>query len=238
MVSSLQLLFSGVEAFEDLKLFRTMIGSLQYLTITRPNFSFAVNKISQFMHAPLLPHWKATKRILRYLQGTKKLGLAFHKCSDTRFYAFFDSDWAANIEDRRSVFGFCVYFGTNLVSWSCRKQSTISRSSTKAEFRSLASCEAELVWLQNLFHELDVSLLTPPTIHCDNLSTVLRMHNPILQDKTKHFQLEIRLIRDKLRNNSLHIVHIPGAEQIADIFTKPLSATSFERLRIKLRVTL
>ncbi|XP_057744131.1 uncharacterized mitochondrial protein AtMg00240-like [Arachis stenosperma] len=129
MISSLRLLSSGAEAFEDSKLFRTMVCSLQYLTITCLDLSFAVNKLSQFMHARLLPHRKAAKRILRYLQGTKEFGLTFHRCNDTRLYAFSDSDWAADIEDRR-------------------KQSTISRSSTEAEFKSLASCETDSAYAQ------------------------------------------------------------------------------------------
>ncbi|XP_072075385.1 uncharacterized mitochondrial protein AtMg00810-like [Arachis hypogaea] len=153
MISSLQLLSIGSERFEDPKLFRSVVETLQYVTITRPDLSFAVQKVSQFMHSPLLAHWKAVKRILRYLQGTKDHGL-LHKCRDYRLYGFSDSDWAADLEDRRSVSGYCIYLGTNLVNWSCRKQPTISRSSTEAEFRSLALCEAEVTWVKNLLDEL------------------------------------------------------------------------------------
>ncbi|XP_015948694.1 uncharacterized mitochondrial protein AtMg00810-like [Arachis duranensis] len=120
MISSLQLLSTGSECFEDPKLFRSVVGTLQYVTITRPDLRFAVQKVSQFMHSPLLAHWKAVKRILRYLQGTKDHGLLLHKCRDYRLYGFSDSDWAADLEDRR-------------------KQPTISKTSTEAEFQSLAS---------------------------------------------------------------------------------------------------
>ncbi|XP_016178263.1 uncharacterized protein LOC107620645 [Arachis ipaensis] len=187
MISSLQLLSTGLEQFEDPKLFKLVVGTLQYVTITRPNLSFAVRKVSQFMHNPLLAHWKAVKRILRYLQGTQEHGLLLHKCNDYRLYGFSNSDWVADLEDRRSVLGYCVFFGANLVTWFCRKQTTISRSSTEAEFRSLVACEAEITWVKNLLSELKIALTTAPSIFCDNLSTILLTANPVLHDKTKHF---------------------------------------------------
>ncbi|XP_016164047.1 uncharacterized protein LOC107606504 [Arachis ipaensis] len=134
MVSSLQLLSSGSKKFDDAKLYRIVVGTLQYLCITRPDISFAVSKISQFMQCPLLAHWKVVKRLLRYLQGTKEHGILIHPSTDYRLYGFADADWAADLEDRR-------------------KQTTISRSSTEAEFRSLAAYEGELVWLTNLLAE-------------------------------------------------------------------------------------
>ncbi|XP_072077717.1 uncharacterized mitochondrial protein AtMg00810-like [Arachis hypogaea] len=153
MVSSLQLLSSGSKKFDDAKLYRIVVGTLQYLCITRPDISFAVSKISQFMQCPLLAHWKVVKRLLRYLQGTKEHGILIHPSTDYRLYGFADADWAADLEDRRSVTGYCVFLGPNLITWCCRKQTTISRSSTEAEFRSLAAYEGELVWLTNLLAE-------------------------------------------------------------------------------------
>ncbi|XP_016206912.1 uncharacterized protein LOC107647346 [Arachis ipaensis] len=236
MISSLQLLSSGSECFDDAKLYGSVVGTLQYLCITRPDISFAVSKVSQFMHSPLLSHWKAVKRILSYLQGTKEHGLLIHPSSDYRLYGFANTDWAADLEDRRSISGYCVFLEPNLVTWCCRKQTTISRSSTEAEFRSLAACEGELVWLTNLLTELKIPMKTIPTIFCDNLSIVLLTTNPVQHNRTKHFQLDVQIIREKLKANSLHVIHIPGHEQVADILPRPLSATAFQRLKDKLRV--
>ncbi|XP_072054367.1 secreted RxLR effector protein 161-like [Arachis hypogaea] len=228
-------MYLGSEEFEDPSLYRSVVGALQYITITRPDLSFAVCKVSQFMHRPLVSHWKAVKRVLRYLQGTKHYGLIFNQCSDYRLYGFTDSDWAADLEDRKSVSGFCVFLGTNLISWYCRKQTTISRSSTEVEFRSLASYEVELEWIQNLLMEMKIKLDTSPTIFYDNMSTCMLAANPILYNKTKHFQLDIQCVRDKINSKLLQIVHIPGTEQIANILTKPLSST-FDKFRNKLRM--
>nr|XP_025688702.1 lysine-rich arabinogalactan protein 18 [Arachis hypogaea] len=118
IVFSLHLPSSGSKKFEVPKLYKTVVGSLQYATITRPDLSYAMSKISQFMHYPLVAYWKVAKCVLRYLQETKEHGLLIRKCSDYRLYGFNDSDWAADLEDRRSVSDFCVFLGTNLVSRS------------------------------------------------------------------------------------------------------------------------
>lgn len=113
-------------------LYRSLVGSLQYLTLTRPEISFAVNTVCQHMHLPLEQHFTAVKRILRYIKGSLHQGLLFSKGSLT-FSAFSDADWAGDALDRRSTGGYCVFLGPNLVSWSTKKQATVARSSTEAE---------------------------------------------------------------------------------------------------------
>ena len=112
--------------FPDLTLFRGTIGSLQYLSITRPDLSFAVNRVCQFMHRPTTTHWQAVKRILRYLKHTISYGLLLKRSSSTRLGAFSDADWAGCPDDRKSTSGFCVYLGDNLISWSSKKQPTVA----------------------------------------------------------------------------------------------------------------
>ena len=110
--------------------YRSIVGALQYLTLARPNISFSVNKVCQFLHAPTIVHWTAVKRILRYLQGSVETGLRLCKSSSTAVSAFSDADWAGCPDDRRSTGGFEVSLGSNLISWSAHKQANVSRSST------------------------------------------------------------------------------------------------------------
>jgi histone deacetylase 1/2 len=124
---------------EDCSNYRSVVGALQYLTLTRPDLSFSVNKVCQYLHAPTTVHWTAVKRILRYVQCTIQIGLTFQRSSSTLLSAFSDADWEGDIDDRRSTGGFAVFFGPNLISWSARKQVTVSRSSTEAEYKSLAN---------------------------------------------------------------------------------------------------
>ncbi|BBH02745.1 transposable element gene [Prunus dulcis] len=128
----------------------TEFSALQYLTITRPDLSYAVNQVCQFMHSPTTLHWQAVKRILRYLKATYDHGLRY-KPGKLELNAYSDADYAGDPDTRHSTGGFCVYFGYNLISWSSKKQKTVSRSSTEAEYRQLAYTAAELSWLRSLF---------------------------------------------------------------------------------------
>ncbi|XP_025616553.1 uncharacterized mitochondrial protein AtMg00810-like [Arachis hypogaea] len=138
MISSVRLSAHGKDVYHNPTLYRSIVGGLQYATITRPEITYAVNKVSQFMQTPLESHWKAVKRILRYLAGTSNWGLRFQRMSECRIYGFSDSDWGSDIDDRKSTSGFYVFLEPNLVSWSSRKQNAVSRSSTGRISR--ASC--------------------------------------------------------------------------------------------------
>jgi histone deacetylase 1/2 len=133
-----------------------IVGVLQYLTLTRPDISFAVNKVCQFLHTPTTIHWSAVKRIMRYIRGTLNLGLKIGVSKSMIVSAFSDADWAGCVDDQRSTSGFVVFLGDNLVSWSARKQATVSWSSTKAEYKSLANAMAEIIWVQKPLTELGI----------------------------------------------------------------------------------
>jgi hypothetical protein len=140
--------FSGTSlGDQDTFLYRSTVGALQYLTLTRPDLSFAVNKACQFLSKPTDVHWEAVKRILRFVKGTAHTGLQIRKSPSTLLSIFTDADWAGCVDDRRSTGGFAVYFGPNLISWSARKQPTVSRSSTEAEYKAIANGTAEGVWI-------------------------------------------------------------------------------------------
>jgi histone deacetylase 1/2 len=239
MQSTCKLSKTGSPALSDPFMYRSVVGALQYATITRPELSYSVNKVCQFMSHPLEAHWTAVKRILRYLKGTIQHGLllspAVPSCTPT-LKAFCDADWASDPDDRRSTSGAAIYFGPNLISWWSKKQPVVARSSTEAEYRSLAHASAELLWLQTLLTELKVSF-TSPLILCDNLSAVSLAHNPILHSRTKHMEIDLFFVREKVISKQLRVVHVPGTDQWADALTKPLSSSKFLELRPKLNVT-
>ena len=143
---------------EDSTQFHSIVGALQYLTLTRPDLSFSVNKVCQYLHAPTTAHWKSVKRILHYVNDTLKLGITFKRSSSNLLSAFSDADWAGCIDDRQSTGGFAIFVGPNLVSWSARKQATVSRSSTEAEYKALTNATTELIWVESLLGELGVKL--------------------------------------------------------------------------------
>jgi len=142
---------------EDSTKYRSIVGALQYLTLTRPDLSFSVNKVCQFLHKPTTVHWGAVKRIIRYVKGTLTMGPQLRRSTSTLVSAFSDADWAGCVDDRRSTGGFAVFFGPNHVSWSARKQPTVSRSSTEAEYKALANATAEMMWIQRLLTEFGIS---------------------------------------------------------------------------------
>ncbi|XP_019167823.1 PREDICTED: uncharacterized protein LOC109163528 [Ipomoea nil] len=173
----------SVVPYADPTQYRSLAGALQYLTVTRPDLSFAVNRVCQHMHSPTTEHWAMLKRVLPYVKGTLHFGLFIRPSSSVAVHAFSDSDWAGDPADRKSTSGFAVFLGGNLISWSCRKQRTVARSSTEAEYKALADVSAEVTWLVSLLQELGVSLATPPTLWSmkpkRSVSNLARVH----QDK-------------------------------------------------------
>jgi hypothetical protein len=151
--------------------YRSIVGALQYLTLTRPDLAYPVNKVCQFLHYPTIEHMTAVKRILHYLKHTLDIGLKFTKSSSMLVSAFSDSDWVGDGDDRRSTRGFAAYLGRNLVFWSARKQPTVSRSSTEAEYKALANATAKLMWVQTLLKELRIHSPTATRIWCDSIDT-------------------------------------------------------------------
>jgi hypothetical protein len=187
------------------------------------------------MHSPSSTHWTAAKRVLRYLKATPSHGLFYSK-GPLQLQAFCDSDWAGSPDDRRSTSGFCVFLGNCLISWSAKKQPVVSRSSTEAEYRSMAIATVELYWLRMLFKDLSIPLLHAPILWCDNVSALALASNPVYHARTKHIEVDYHFVREKVINGDILIKFISTLDQIADIFTKGLSTTRFTLLKSKLLV--
>lgn len=224
------------ELAEDPTLYRSLAGALQYLTFTRPDISYAVQQICLYMHAPRQPHFNALKRIIRYIQGTVDYGIHLSSTPVTSLIAYTDADWGGCSDTRRSTSGYCVFLGDNLVSWSSKRQAVLSRSSAEAEYRGVANVVAESCWIRNLLLELHCPIRKATVVYCDNVSAVYLSSNPIQHQRTKHVEMDIHFVREKVALGQVQVLHVPSSYQYADIFTKGLPRHMFLDFRSSLTV--
>ncbi|PON99369.1 hypothetical protein TorRG33x02_049120 [Trema orientale] len=220
----------------DASAYRCFIGRLLYLTLSHPDITFAVHKLSQFLSRPRLPHLKAAHHLLRYLKHRPGQGLFFSASSSLQVKAFSDADWGSCPDTRKSVTGFCIFLGDSLVSWKAKKQSTISRSSAEAEYRALAATTSEILCLQNLLHDFQLVVSSPALLFCDNQAAIYIASNPTFHERTKHIELDCHFVRDKVSQGSVKLLPIRSQHQLADIFTKPLSSSLLFPLLSKMAV--
>lgn len=221
----------------DAAFYRSIVGALKYLTLTRPDLQYAVQQVCFHMHSPRDSHWNLVKRILRYIRGTMVLGLTLSASSSTDLVAYSDADWAGCPDTRRSTSGYCVYLGPSLISWSSKRQPTVSRSSAEAEYRAVANTVAECSWLRQLLQELHLDVPKATIVYCDNVSAVYLSANPVHHRRTKHIELDIHFVREQLALGRVRVLHVPTAQQFADVMTKGLPTTTFEEFRSSLCVT-
>ncbi|XP_020698241.1 uncharacterized protein LOC110110921 [Dendrobium catenatum] len=216
-------------------LFRHLVGSLQYLTLTGSDIAFTMNKLCQHMHSPDDTDFKLLKRLLRYIKGTIKFGLPITATS-LDFHAYSDSDWAGDPLNRKSITGFCAFLGSNLISWQVKKQKTVARSSTEAEYRALATAATDITWLRRLLQEFQILSSKPTVLMSDNTSSIAIANDPIFHARTKHIEIDFHFIRECIQNNVLRISHVHTTDQLADLFTKALSIPRFQDLCDKLNI--
>jgi hypothetical protein len=200
--------------------YRSIVGALQYLTLTRLDITFSVNKVCKFLHNPTSEHMTTMKRILRYIQGTIKWGVEFTKGRSLMVSAYSNVDWAGCLGVWCSIGGFAVYVGANLVSWCVKKQPMRSRSSKEAEYKSMAIVTAEIIWVQTILRWLGISEPKAPHLWCDNLRATYLSANPIFLARTKHIEIDYHFIGERVAERLLNIQFISFGDQVAGRFTK------------------
>lgn len=236
MVPGYQLHHNDGTALSDITGYRRLVGRLLYLTATRPDISYAVQQLSQFIDAPTDKHLSAAHRVLRYIKNAPGQGLFYPKGNDLHLNVFSDSDWATCVETRRSITGYCVFLGSALISWKSKKQATISRSSSEAEYRALASTVCEVQWITFILEDLQTPMQKPAVLFCDNKSAVAMAENHVFHEKTKHIEIDCHLVREKVSHGLIKLMPISSSNQVADGFTKPLPVTMFRTFTSKLGI--
>ncbi|GJT07398.1 putative ribonuclease H-like domain-containing protein [Tanacetum coccineum] len=209
----------------DVHLYRSMIGSLMYLTASRPDIMFAVCACSRFQVTPKTSHLNAVKRIFRYLKGKPKLGLWYPRVSSFDLEAYSDSDYAGANLDRKSTTGGCQFLGRRLISWQCKKQTIVATSTTEAEYVAAANCCGQVLWIQNQMLDYGFNFMNTK-IYIDNESTICIVKNPVFHSKTKHIAIRHHFIRDAYEKKLIQVLKIHTDDNVADLLTKAFDVSS------------
>lgn len=199
-----------------------LVGRLIYLFVTRPELSYYVHILAQFMQHPRQEHWEAALRVVWYLKGNPGQGILLHADCDLQLYAWCDSDWACCPLTRRSITGWFVLFGNSPISWKTKKQHTVSRSSAEAEYQSMATTTCELIWLKALLLSLGVAHPHSMKLYCDNQAALHIAANPVFYERTKYIEIDCHFIRNAILRGNINTRYVPTHAQLADIFTKAL----------------
>ncbi|GJW11538.1 putative ribonuclease H-like domain-containing protein, partial [Tanacetum coccineum] len=225
------------EAFDvDVHLYRSMIGSLMYLTASRPDIMYAVCVCSRFQVTPKTSHLNAVKRIFKYLKGKPNLGLWYPRESPLDLEAFSDSDYGGSNLDRKSTTGGCQFLGQRLISWQCKKQTIVATSTTEAEYVAAANCCGQVLWVQNQLLDYGFNFMNTK-IHIDNESTICIVKNPVYHSKTKHIEIRHHFIRDCYEKKLISVEKIHTDLNVADLLTKPFDGPRFNYLVVSIGTT-
>lgn len=215
----------------DATLYRQLVGSLIYLTTTRPDLAYSVSVLSQFMSRPLDSHWNAAKCVLRYLSGTCNYGILYTDSSDVTLAGYSDSDWAGNLDDRRSITGYAFSIGSGVISWCSKKKSTVALSLCEGEYQALCAATCEAIWLRRLLSDAGEGQKAATSIKTDNQSTIKLAYNPVFHKNTKHIDTQFHFVREKIQSKEICVDYCNTCDNLVDIFTKPLGRIEFELLR-------
>ncbi|CAL9003639.1 unnamed protein product [Prunus brigantina] len=215
----------------DNTLYKQMVGSLMYLTATRPDLMYTVSLIRRYMEHPTETHLLAAKRILRYVKGTIDFGVFYKKGGDGELIGYTDSDYAGDQDDRKSTSGYVFMMNSGAVSWSSKKQPVVTLSTTEAEFIAAASSTGQVVWLRRILSCLNLRQIGPTVVYCDNVSTIKLSKNPVMHGRSKHIDVRFHFLRNLVKDEVVELLQCSTQEQVADVMTKPLKLEVFQKLR-------
>ncbi|KAG6384847.1 hypothetical protein SASPL_153666 [Salvia splendens] len=221
----------------DPTLYKSLVGSLPYLTCTRPDILYATRLVSRYMENPTTTHFKAVKRILQYLKGTIGYGLSYSAANDYRLVGYNDSDWAGDNDDRKSTSGYVFYMGDTTFTWMSKKQPIVTLSTCEAEYVAATFSVCHAIWLRSLLSELGWPQKEPTTICVDNKSAIALSKNPVFHNRSKHIDTRYHYIRECVANQEIQVEYVKSQDQVADIFTKRLKYEDFIKIRTLLGMT-
>lgn len=212
----------------DVELYRRPVGGLIYLCNTRPDICEATGVLSRFSNKPHENHWHAGKRVLRYIAGTLDYGITYTRGGDSNLVGFCDSDWAGDIDGRRSVTGYCFSLGSGVISWISKKQPTVALSSTEAEYKAACFASCEALWLRRLLGDMGAVQQQTTVLLCDNQSCIAIARNPVFHARTKHIEVQYHFVRELILDGEVEMEYCPTMDNCADIFTKALGSKTLE----------
>ncbi|KAI5336535.1 hypothetical protein L3X38_015803 [Prunus dulcis] len=209
----------GSEATNESE-YRQIVGSLLYLTATRPDIMFASSLLARFMHNPTRKHMGTAKRVLRYIQGTLDYGIEFRTGKSATLIGYCDSDWAGSEDDRRSTSSYAFTLGSGMFSWASIKQNTVALSTAEAEYVSAAEATSQAKWLRFVLEDFGEEQVEGTPILCDNTSAIAMAKNPIFHQKTRHISRKFHFIREAIQAKEIELIYCKTEDHIADILTK------------------
>jgi len=230
MDPNLKLMADQRGIYPDPERYRRLVGKLIYLTTTRPNISFVVGVVSQFMQNPHVDHWNTVMHILKYVKKAPRHGLLYEDKDNTQVSGYCDADWAGCPIDRRSTSGYCVFIGVNVISWKSKKQIVVARFSAEAEYRSMTMVTWELMWIKQFLQELGFCEVAQMKLYCDNRAALHIASNPVFHEKTKHIEIDCHFIREKLLSKEIITKFINFNDHPANILTKSLRGTTIQSI--------
>uniref|UniRef100_A0A6N2K750 Integrase catalytic domain-containing protein n=1 Tax=Salix viminalis TaxID=40686 RepID=A0A6N2K750_SALVM len=216
--------------------YRKIVGSLLYLTATRPDLMYAASLLSRFMNQPTRKHMGVAKRVLRYVQGTLHYGIEYVRNQSSTLVGFCDADWAGSEDDSLSTSGYAFSFGSGVFSWASVKQNTVALSTAEAEYVSASEATTQAIWPRFVLDDFGEMQTEATPMFCDNMSSISMAKNPVFHQKTRHINRRFHFIREALQEGKISVKFCSSEDQLADIFTKALPKERFNQLRFKLGV--
>ncbi|KAA3467751.1 Integrase, catalytic core [Gossypium australe] len=201
---------------------------LIYLTLTRPDISYIVGVVSQYMQNPKKQHLEVVRRVLRYVKGTLDYGLLYKKGEVCKLAGYCHADYAGDHDTRRSTTSYVFKFGSGKISWCSKRQPTVSLSTTEAEYKAIAMAAQESRWLVQLVEDFHQKVDYAITLYCDNQSTIRLAENPVFHARTKHVEVHYHFVREKMLQDEIELSYVKTDNQVANLFTKGLSTTKLE----------